>query len=153
MAISKELIARLREDFYLDWHGNHGSSHWARVKQNGLLLAEHTRADCEVVELFAFIHDSCRRNEHKDPDHGPRAADYAERLRFEKLLELNDMQFQQLKRACAGHTHETRSADITIASCWDADRLDLPRVGIIPDPHRMATEIGARLARARAEQA
>ena len=45
MALRKELIARLRNDFYLDWHGVHGSSHWARVKQNGLLLAQDTNAE------------------------------------------------------------------------------------------------------------
>ena len=60
MALSKDLIARLREHFALDWHGDHGASHWARVKQNGLLLAQETNADFEVIEIFAFVHDSCR---------------------------------------------------------------------------------------------
>ena len=31
-------------------------------------------------------------------------------------------------------------ADITIQTCWDADRLDLGRVWIIPDPDRLCTE-------------
>ena len=31
-------------------------------------------------------------------------------------------------------------ADITVQTCWDADRLDLGRVGIIPRPDRLCTE-------------
>ena len=89
---------------------------------------------------------SCRLNEYEDPEHGPRAAVYAERLRFEKLIELSSHQFKLLTLACEGHTHELTVADITVASCWDADRLDLPRVGITPEPKYMATEVGARVA-------
>lgn len=117
------------------------------MKQNGLILCQSIAADLEVVELFAFLHDSCRLNEFDDPDHGPRAAEYAERLRFEQLFEITDRQFGQLKMACGGHTHELKNEDITVATCWDADRLDLPRVGITPDPNYMATEEGARIAR------
>lgn len=32
------------------------------------------------------------------------------------------------------------TGDPTIATCWDADRLDLLRVGIRPDPARLVTE-------------
>lgn len=34
----------------------------------------------------------------------------------------------------------------TIDACFDADRLDLGRVGITPDPEKMATERGKELA-------
>lgn len=33
-----------------------------------------------------------------------------------------------------------------VQACWDADRLDLGRVGIIPDPERMGTVKGEQLA-------
>ena len=39
------------------------------------------------------------------------------------------------------------SGDITIDTCFDADRLDLVRCGIQPDPRGMATERGKELAR------
>lgn len=45
-----------------------------------------------MVEVFAFVHDSCRVNDWEDPDHGPRAAEYAERLKIEMLFELSDRQ-------------------------------------------------------------
>ena len=35
------------------------------------------------------------------------------------------------------------SGNATIDVCFDADRLDLGRVGIVPNPKRMATEQGA----------
>ncbi|MBR1788152.1 MAG: hypothetical protein IJ762_03025 [Bacteroidaceae bacterium] len=39
-----------------------------------------------------------------------------------------------------------RTGNITVDICFDADRLDLTRVGITPNPRRMATSLGARLA-------
>jgi hypothetical protein len=51
-----------------------------------------------------------------------------------------------LFRACCNHTDGTLSADSTIATCWDADRLDLGRVGIVPDPAFMSTMTGRELA-------
>ena len=37
---------------------------------------------------------------------------------------------------------------ITIGTCWDADRLDLGRVGIIPSSDFMSTQAGKESARA-----
>jgi uncharacterized protein len=33
------------------------------------------------------------------------------------------------------------AAPVTVQACWDADRLDLWRVGVTPDPLRLATQI------------
>ena len=49
-----------------------------------------------------------------------------------------------LQRACQGHTHERTHPDVTIQTCWDADRLDLGRVGITPHPSRLCTEVAKR---------
>ena len=56
-----------------------------------------------------------------------------------------DEQIEKLKRACELHTIEHRTGDITIDICFDADRMDLLRVGIVPLPERMATKRGAEL--------
>jgi uncharacterized protein len=32
--------------------------------------------------------------------------------------------------------------DPTLGAAWDADRLDLPRVGVAPDPARLSTAAG-----------
>jgi uncharacterized protein len=138
------ILQAILEEYVLPWDGYHGIAHWARVLQNGLRLAVLTGADVEVVQLFAILHDSRRVNEEWDPDHGPRAADYALELRGH-LFDLPYSGLRLLHRACSGHTHERTHPDITIQTCWDADRLDLGRVGITPDPNLLCTAAARRL--------
>lgn len=128
-------------EYQLPLDGTHGVRHWARVLTNGEKLSAATGADWRVVQLFAVLHDSRRENETTDPDHGPRAADFAEELRG-TVYELEDAAFDLLQYACAGHTYERTHPNITIATCWDSDRLDLGRVGVFPDANRLCTELG-----------
>jgi uncharacterized protein len=137
------ILHAVLDEYVLPWDGDHGVAHWARVLENGLRLAEETGADVEVVRLFAVLHDSRRVSEATDPDHGPRAAEFAQSLRG-RLFDLADPEFHLLHRACAGHTHERTHPDVTIRTCWDADRLDLGRVGILPHPSRLCTEAARR---------
>ena len=132
------LIRAILADYGLPWQGDHGVGHWARVLENGQRLAAVTGAKVEVVELFAMFHDSRRVNEGADPDHGPRAAEFAAQLRG-RVFHLPEPAFQLLHAACAGHTQERSHPDITIQTCWDADRLDLGRVGITLHPSRLCT--------------
>lgn len=136
--VPRELVVFLRERFAIDWNGAHGSSHWSRVRINGLLLAKLTGADSVIVEFFAFLHDSCRKNEYDDPCHGGRAADLVKRLPPE-MLPLSNSQREILAEACRGHTGGETHSNATVATCWDADRLDLYRVGIETDPDRLIT--------------
>jgi uncharacterized protein len=137
------ILDAILEEYVLPWDGDHGIAHWARVLENGIRLAEETAANIEVVQLFAILHDSQRVNEVDDPDHGPRGAAFAQDLRG-LLFDLADHEFRLLHRACAGHTHERTHPNVTIQTCWDADRLDLGRVGITPHPSRLCTEIAKR---------
>jgi uncharacterized protein len=137
------ILYALLDDYALPWDGDHGVIHWARVLENGLRLAGETGANVEVVQLFAVLHDSRRVSEGSDPDHGPRAAEFARALRG-RLFDLPDHEFRLLHRACAGHTHERTHPDVTVRTCWDADRLDLGRVGITPHPGRLCTEAARR---------
>jgi uncharacterized protein len=139
MPISQELIKLLRQEFVLDWDGVHGASHWARVRQNGLRLCEFTGANPRVVEAFAFLHDSKRLSDGYDPLHGQRAANFVKSLPT-SLLKLSASELKLLVAACEGHSHGVMFADVTICTCWDADRLDLGRGGIRPDPARLCTE-------------
>jgi uncharacterized protein len=144
MALNIPLVLNAAlEDYALPWDGTHGVVHWARVLANGLRLAEETGARIEVVQLFAVLHDCRRNSEGEDPDHGPRAAEFARTLRG-LVFELSDDDFGLLHRACAGHTHERTHPDVTIQTCWDADRLDLGRVGITPDPSYLCTAAARR---------
>lgn len=122
----------------------HGLDHWNQVEANGLLLARKTGADEIVVRLFSFFHDSRRFDDGYDPEHGPRAAAFLTECRGE-LFDLDDARFDLLHHACYNHTTEHASGDKTIDTCYDADRLDLGRVGIQPKPQKMATEAGSLL--------
>lgn len=137
--ITPELLQTLRAQYRLDWDGIHGYAHWVRVRENGLRLAELTGANPRVVELFAFLHDICRENDIVDRGHGRRAADFAAGLPYvQSLLSKDEMEL--LRQACAGHTRGDTEADLTVQVCWDADRLDLGRIGIRPVPERLCTE-------------
>jgi len=134
----KHIVHTILEDYALPWHGTHGVSHWARVLENGLRLAEETGANIDVVQLFAIFHDCSRVNEGTDFGHGERGAKYAATRRG-GVFDLNDHDFKLLYDACAGHTDGETTGDITIQTCWDADRLDLGRVGMCPDGNRLCT--------------
>lgn len=138
MTISPDLMNVIEQGFALRLDGIHGSAHWARVRNNGLRLAEQTGANPEIVQLFAFLHDSKRFNDGHDPQHGVRAARFAAGIRG-SLLSLSDSDFELLRFACEFHTDGLTEADVTVQTCWDADRLDLGRIGINPDPRRLCT--------------
>ncbi len=132
------LLNHLRERFAIDWHGAHGAAHWVRVRKNGMVLAKTTGANINVVELFSFFHDSCRLNEYVDDGHGKRGAELATKLRG-SLFEATDAEMVLLVEACTGHSDGEVDADVTVQTCWDADRLDLGRVGIKPDAKYLCT--------------
>ena len=124
----------------------HGISHWERVERNGLQLAT-PECDVIVIRLFAYLHDSCRENDGYDEEHGPRAAKMIVGLRKTLLKGLSDQQFETLQKAIRLHTSTHCTGDPTIDACFDADRLDLGRVNITPDPEKMASAKGKELAR------
>ena len=132
------LIKVLRERFQLDWPGIHGAPHWARVRLTGLHLARENGARVDVIECFALLHDSQRLHEGTDSRHGARAADYVRRMNDDYLF-LDRAGLDMLVYACEFHSDGLIEADITVQTCWDADRLDLGRVGIRPDPRRLCT--------------
>jgi uncharacterized protein len=138
--ITPLLIQTILNEYQLPWRGVHGITHWARVLENGLLLASHTGAQTQVVALFAVFHDSRRNNESKDPGHGKRGAEFAKTLNGE-VFDLSEYDFALLETACAYHTDSLTNGDITVQTCWDSDRLDLGRVGIIPDPRYLCTDV------------
>jgi len=125
----------------------HGVAHWKQVEWNGIHLSSRTDADILVVRLFAWFHDSRRRNDSFDPGHGRRGAAYAKTLR-KQVFDLEDAAFEKLIIACTLHTDEFQNDDPTIGTCWDADRLDLGRVGIRPSALFMSTAFGKELAQA-----
>jgi len=144
----RQVMAVVRREFvHIDWHGTHGSRHWARVRLHGLAIASGTGASIRVVELFAFLHDARRRDEWVDPGHGVRSALLVRELGAE-ALGVSPEEEELLAFACRHHSDGMVDADISVQACWDADRLDLGRVGIAPDPDLLCTGAARDLLRA-----
>ncbi len=145
--ITRELLGWLSTQYQLDWFGIHGVRHWARVRANGVALARKTGASRPVVELFSFLHDCARWDDGEDPEHGNRAGELALQLNGD-LFQLGQGELALLVEALQGHDIINWHGHTTIATCWDADRLDLLRVGVRPDPRFLCTEPGKRMSMA-----
>lgn len=142
LMIDPALLNLIKAQFQLDLNSDHGLSHWSRVAEIGRYLSEHTRADVVVVNLFAYLHDARRQDEWSDPAHGERAGIFAQELYENKFLGISPTQIDQLCYACKHHNRlMAKSEDITVQTCWDADRLDLWRVGITPKEEFLYTAV------------
>lgn len=118
----------------------HGETHWRCVTATGLVLAgSDARVDRALVFCFGLLHDTRRENEAVDPEHGERAAAFADTLRDEGILCVSEQRFSLLRTALTLHSDGQVSTEPTIGTCWDADRLHLPRVSIEPDPELLST--------------
>ena len=137
--ISRPPLDCILSAYQLPFNGVHGLAHWARVLENGCRLAVANGANIQVVELFAVFHDSRRINDHVDRGYGWRCGELAQTLR-NSHFDLSDNDFDLLFMACAKHTNGLTEGDITLQVCWDADRLDLYRVGIYPDQRSLCTK-------------
>lgn len=125
----------------------HGFDHWERVAAKGIELCRKTPgADLYVMSLFAAFHDAVRFSDGHDPEHGQRGAELAHKLRGQ-VFEATDKQMKLLTKACRDHTSGRKSNTPTVACCWDADRLDLGRCGIEPDPAYLSTSAAKDLIR------
>ena len=117
----------------------HGEGHWQRVATAGLaLLPETPGANPALVFLFALFHDSMRLSDGHDPLHGSRGGRLSGLLRG-NLFSISDDRMDRLRFACEWHDAGRVSDDPTVGVCWDADRLNLWRVGLRPAPELLST--------------
>jgi uncharacterized protein len=144
--IINKALGSVRPVFRLHWyHGAHGIAHWSRVWYHGRRIARAIDVNPAILAWFAYLHDSQRHNEYSDPLHGKRAVDFALQLRKEgTITELASDEFEQLCEAMRLHSDGLCEAQPAICACWDADRLDLGRVGITPDPKLLCTSYAKR---------
>lgn len=125
----------------------HGPEHWKRVAVAGLiLLREQPEADALVVFLFSVFHDAMRQTDGHDPDHGRRGGELARELHGRHHF-ISEAQMDLLQAACDGHAAGSVSKDPTIGACWDADRVNLWRVGKQLDPAFFSAWTAPRLGR------
>ena len=139
--LTKPLVQAVLKNFHMrPYRSIHGVSHWLRVRYNGLLLTEYSGADPKIIELFSLFHDSCRQNDYIDPEHGKRGGLLAKKFFDCGQLDCNAKQLEIIIEACNDHTSGYNHTEPNIATCWDADRLDLPRVGIDINPEFLSTD-------------
>jgi len=136
----KSIKEKCIQNFELDINGIHGIGHWENVATNAIAIAQSNGADPVVVQLFAFIHDSCRISDDYDHDHGLRAAEWMSEW-LQDYISLNKTQFNLLYEAIKNHNKGETTLDPAIGSCWDADRLELGRLDIYPDINKMSTKL------------
>lgn len=84
-----------------------------------------------------------REHDGYDVGHGERAAEFLKDQR-EALAPLADDEFVLLYQAIRDHEAGETRGDVTVLTCWDADRLDLGRVGMRPQPARLCTAFARR---------
>jgi uncharacterized protein len=148
--VSEADIIEIRNFALKGWElgETHGLSHWQRVERNGIILSMdngrlRNDINIKVVRFFAYLHDKCRLNDWADLEHGVRSAEMLATIRDTILKDFTDEEVALLEKACRYHTTELRTGIPTIDVCFDADRLDLCRVGITPNPKLMASKQGA----------
>jgi uncharacterized protein len=138
----------------------HGPAHWARVHRfaNALLNREHVPGDAQTcILLFAWLHDLAREDDEGTRTHAVDGAAQLDRILPAIGEPLSGDQREILRGAIHYHSDGMVAREavvaglfdrvgwppelviLTIGCCWDADRLDLPRVGITPDPALMST--------------
>lgn len=138
----RHLLSFARLQFKLNMDGYHGIRHWERVESVGLELARVNKINPDIITAFAYIHDCCRQNEEHDPEHGLRSAlawaHYTEYAPIGLSLHQKNLVYQAIRDHNLGLT----VAPIEVQTCWDADRLDLPRVGCQVDTNKLCTKAG-----------
>ncbi|WP_229723709.1 hypothetical protein [Deinococcus aerolatus] len=129
-AIKAELIAQ----FVLGPGSLHGPEHWQRVEDTAVRLAQ------AGGRRPGGPHDAARHSGGADSLHGHQAVRLVDRYRT--WLGLTATQLQLLQWACKHHASGQTTDEPTVGACWDADRLDLPRVGIQPQARYLSTVAG-----------
>lgn len=126
--------------------GIHGRGHWLKVASTAYLIASKVGGDTDVAMLFGVYHDCRRLDDGIDKDHGLRASELIQDHFDKGWLSISEGQRYVLQHACKYHSDGLTAGDLTTASCWDADRLDLPRVGVQTDARYLTTDVAKKLA-------
>ena len=137
--LTDELVAAVLEQRVWRNSSIHGLSHGIQVERNGLFLAQGTDVNLDLISYFALFHDSQRASDGRDSRHGPRAAQFVREMFEAGRLPLSKDELELLCHACKKHTEALYHSKPVIQVCWDADRLDLPRIGVQPDPDMLNT--------------
>ncbi|HBG14571.1 MAG TPA: hypothetical protein DDW96_04515 [Synergistaceae bacterium] len=124
----------------------HGIPHLRRVAILSGRLSKAVGEDVESAVVMGFLHDSARKNDGNDIEHAHDSAILARELieRFFPHLDVD-----RICDAIEGHADGEVTKDPLTACLWDADRLELKRIGRTIDTELLSTKVAKRLARRR----
>ena len=139
----------------------HGVAHWTRVHRYGLLLADSLKLSEKekiAIALFGFTHDLARTDDGGGNQHSIAGAKYVQYVTDTLFSDFPNSTVDIVKVAIryhsdgmnaeealyelpiAGSSNWSRESVLNmIGCCWDADRLDLLRLGIMPNESKMST--------------
>lgn len=138
----EKLIAAVEEESSFKDSHYHGNQHWRCVSLVGSRLAKQENLNPLLPFLFGLFHDSMRENDDRDPDHGERGGQLALEMYERGLLPISQEMLSKLVYACNNHTSSPATYDPHAGVCYDADRLNLWRVGTQPHKNYISTEAG-----------
>ncbi len=124
----------------------HGISHLRRVAILSGRLANAVGEDVESAVVMGFLHDCARRNDKNDIDHA-RDSEVLARGLIERFYSHLDV--DRICEAIAGHADGEVTSDPFTGCLWDADRMELKRIGRTIDLDLLSTKVAKRLVRRR----
>lgn len=120
----------------------HGIPHLRRVAVTAGRIAASIGEDIESAVVAGFLHDCARNDDGGGTRHAHDSAVLAKKLLSMFYPHLDAI---RLYDAIAQHADGITTKDLLIACVWDADRLDLRRLGIEVNPDLLSTSIARRI--------
>jgi len=120
----------------------HGISHLRRVAITAGRIAASIGEDVESAVVAGFLHDCARSDDGGGTRHAHDSAVLAKKLLSRFYPHLDTV---RLCDAIARHADGETTEDLLAACVWDADRLDLTRLGIEVDPDLLSTTVARRI--------
>lgn len=157
--MTDNLIEKLKHHTFFDSH-IHGERHWSHVNHLGMKLADLMKLNPiqkRCVEVFSWTHDLARKDDNGGNEHAIEGARYFAREVVTLFPDIDEIQIEIIAAAikyhsdglCSEEAHHmgffehinVHKEDVIriIGCCWDADRLDLIRLGIPPREKYMST--------------
>lgn len=122
----------------------HGLHHLCRVAYLAGRFAASMHTCVESAVVGGYLHDCARQDDGDGNAHAHDSANLACQIMKSYYFHLD------IERICSGiycHADGTTTADPLIGCIWDADRIDLTRLGIEVNEEFLSTDIGKRFCR------
>ena len=120
----------------------HGIPHLRRVAVTAGRIAASIGEDIESAVVAGFLHDCARNDDGGGTCHALDSAVLAKKLLSMFYPHLDVV---RLCDAIARHADGETTKDLLVACVWDADRLDLSRLGIEVNSDLLSTSVARRI--------